>query len=1668
MGVSPRASGPAGGNHEVAVAVHYALAGLGHTEARGMLGVSIRELKFQASDLGHPLDDIVVTGETADGRPALLEVQAKRSITFTAGNETFEELVGALVKAVCLNPEGEFAVATERTTGVIETGVQEVLTLARLVPTATAFFERLNLAGRSSNKMRNFVDAFRTNLEKSNVTGDDAVFAHLRRFQVLYFDHDRPGSASEALQHNLANQIFSTSPALAVSTLTKRLSALDAAGGTATIDSLRAVLAKAGVKFHERPSLGSLRSRIAEMVDRDLDEIDSRIGGVHLARHGVLEGLDEQISGTAVAALIGEGGVGKSTLLKRLAERDRSTSPILVLTPASCPSGGASSFMTAFGSSVTLRDCLADLYSGQSGTIYIDGLDRFNNADKRRTVADIIIIAREIGLQIVFSARTGWNTLVKGQYSETVLDVLKDAVAFAVPSLEEADIDHLSDVLPVLRPLLLPSHPAAALVRNPYRLKRLLAAGDQASDIVTEIDLARQWWESGGQIEGAPSLVLDARRVLDSMAGAALSASDSADLSDMPSMGITALDDAGELRSIATHRYRLSHDVAVDWALAMRLWEMLVTSGSEALTSDAVNAALPIAELPRPPVERGFALFSQAVAENLDNKSFPALIAVLKALDGQKRWLDIALLALVRSERAMTCLSRQSSTLLIGDPPLASRFIRRVKAEHGQSESTASFLGVAATETDNAALKLVIPADKAWYLTIDWAIENLPELDAEALNAALDLIIAWSPIIRIGGDNLARRSLKAIASALIEDHRIQALPWREAQTLSGPQTSFTQTSKRTAEMIVKGWAFVEPATAARWLEVVSTGDRSIQAMNELLEAPMALPQSVPDVLIAAIKRTALYARSKQLRHERSFGMFDTNFLTRIHGVDLFVALFSARFSETLNLVHELFHVWLDLDVLTGRKTAKFNWDDIDITIELDSYGAARGQLSSYLLQSAILALEHVCHKRLEDGESLKDIFSSVLAGRSVIAGAVATLLIDLVLCHAKLDDKVLQALLGVSEILLEDRHRSINDQIDNGRSRVDFYKRSDTERDIIAGLNLRQSRRLSLEAVLTQIAFNPRHPWSSDLKAHYETLSAELGGWDSDEINYAAPAFMVWHAARLLDPANYVSETRPGSEGQTLTFKTFAFPDAMERWRSAQADQSTQAMQSSSHALAMRMALASSEKDPRISADVAEAILKGTVDAVPPADNSDTFLARTDSDWSIRVSAAAFIDAFGSEDQKAQWREAIDVVYSQTLASRPDSFGADDITFCPAAQAVVGLLHFYAESPHTKRDEAWLRLVAKQTKLVSLALAAHPKTFASLPQLLKAATLRLGVAGSSYTQNDGSSLSEATSAQLSIELEWSQDTGTPPSWPSPQGVNTDGQLAQLVESYASYDWDTAERYLRAICLLDNPSEAMKSLVTDLTPWLDGVAKVDRHDSGAKGYRRSGYIGGIFQRAALYAHDWTFAERDRLVYLLIARLDDANALEAISSFIGMVDAVAIDDTVSKVPIEARTALWQRLSYTDHWTRYTRDPNGSMSFDLKPALAAFSMNHQTGLSEIQSYAIRFPDDIIGALIEPISVALISSRGCPILSDAWFRLIERSDKSERLGSVLTTLAAVNPVAPNKFWRRNTLGVRVVTFVDESTPPGHVLGLEDLLDAIAGAGIVSAAELRQRIGRK
>jgi len=146
---NPASRGGAGPVFEAKVGASYLLSMLLEVEARGLPGCRMESVRLQRGEEGFSLDDIVVHGVSREGVTASIEIQVKRTLTFTASDNEFRDVVRQIGAAVSGESPGEsqhgFGIAIGRTRQSKEPFYQDVLKWARNLEDAVAFPNALQI-----------------------------------------------------------------------------------------------------------------------------------------------------------------------------------------------------------------------------------------------------------------------------------------------------------------------------------------------------------------------------------------------------------------------------------------------------------------------------------------------------------------------------------------------------------------------------------------------------------------------------------------------------------------------------------------------------------------------------------------------------------------------------------------------------------------------------------------------------------------------------------------------------------------------------------------------------------------------------------------------------------------------------------------------------------------------------------------------------------------------------------------------------------------------------------------------------------------------------------------------------------------------------------------------------------------------------------------------------------------------------------------------------------------------------------------------------------------------------------------------------------------------------------------------------------------------------------
>ncbi|EPR45030.1 AAA ATPase [Desulfococcus multivorans] len=1694
---SPRSTGPAGGQFETKVGTYYALALLANTEPLGLPGAVVDRLEFQRGGQGHPLDDVIVRGATPQGEDRCLEVQVKRSMAFTENDANFQSVVDGIVKARKIEPDRRFAVAIERTTGVIENGVQEALELAQQTIDEASFLRLLETPGRSNKDMRAFVAAFRALLAAKDETGDDVLYDILRSFSVLTFDYARPNSMAEHHDRLRARHLASEkSGADLYDSLFGLVLRADAIGGELNRDELVRKLNDLGVSVGAAPGLAVVRRHIEELSRHALQDIGMTVKGCQLAREkprreleGLLQAAETQ---GGVVEISGPSGVGKSGLLRTAIEAREAVSRILVLAPDRTPSGGWPAMRAVFGIDATADELLSDLACDGGGYLCIDGLDRFRDSAQRKTVIDLLRAAlRCPGVTVLFTARPGWEDEGALWIGEEMFAHLSARGRIIVEGLDDDEAEALAKAAPQLAPLLRPDHPAKLLARNLLKLRLLVSTRLNKKEAISEAALARDWQASGaaGTGERTRGEIHSRKRVLNAVANGLIDNAGLVDVSGQDAQAVAELIADEVLVEIHPDRVRFRHDLFTDWAVACVLFD-------DPGAIDRLGLGAP------PPfwMTRGFELACRMLAERSEDEAWPKLLRHLEAEGAAPGWAGLALLALVRSERADALLGRYDAFLLEDDGRRAAQLIRRFVASHTQSAAPlfnkGLLGGVAAPEG------MTIPKGPEWIHLILWCLQRFGQLGATPLSAAIDLFQKWLVFAAFGEKTVTPILLDRYADILVAAIERRDLPLpRYGEPLPEIKYAVTGDALDTARLYLALWATTSPGAAARYLNAVKNSKRPEAAISQILEFPGRLLGAAPAEFAAAFLRALEDDEEEdELRRKpgrrRSYAMsrVDGPFVLGRCGIGVFTEILEAAPATGVAFIKTL----TESVCAPEEGYPEFSVQFLGTTRRIEalfSYGWSRGRAPSAMLTKALAAMEHWAHRRLDGGETLDAVIGDIIA-EGPIVGALWLLIVDLVLSHSSLKGTPLRDVLASPETLAIDAGRANLDAVDRmGGGVLGRVWRSGPAADQAVEKDLagRVSRSVALHDVIPQLVFNLSKEELGALQAQFEAAVSRLGPWTDDAVDWASPQFMASHALRLASRDNYELVTEKDAAGEERKGWIYKWPPGQKKWLEEGAAKANAEHLTFTRSLAVRFAMDDETKVVNVSAADAEAILDETTAAAP---NEKEASHDPNDPWLERVSAAAFLARVGSQEDVVRRRQEIKSIFEQALQfqGRSRTLPRDDVMYDAHSMAIAGRLYLAAISGDEAETEDLLQAVATYPSSAAPAFLRHGGAVEKIDQKLLISLSRIALLAcmiprrAHYGEDKATydkrraDLESRLASRIEAERQWRKG-GAEPDWPTPpprrtrrrkrtliiRGADGAGKRAPRESEWPDYYYDekTGTTWLRILTRLGpSAGSTSKAVMRANRDWL-----LETNRSGEDGEDDSDiervWTRGLMDYAAAHARHWSGEMCQELVVDVLKAFSDEAFIDAAAAFIVQSDLHFIEgDAADRAYLlSVREAFWPRLKETWHWRSHLRSSRGGMEINLKELVSAFYMRLYYGFGDGPSYTKGLSDPELTPFIPLLSEIAGEAPSCPTIAHLYLNVLECLDPSTAEGPLAVTAEQWANKANNRFWNELGVGRRVLTVGQKAAVFSDISAWNAVFEALMAAGVTVETEFLERL---
>jgi ABC transporter len=1142
---SPSATGPGGPLLEAKVGAFYLLAMLLNSEPRGLPGSRIARIRFQGATDDLPLDDVVVHALTQAGLNATLDIQVKRSIKFSPSDAVFEKVlsqIAEVLKSGKLDAADPYlmGIATAQISRKIDGPYQEILQWARRSQSASSFFRKLNHPKVANEDMRTFVTTIRTRLDKFDAPfDDDTVWKVLCHLQIFVFDFSDDGQ-SETLVRERCRQALDAAhqdnAGALWSTLIEIAQALAVAAGEIDLEQLRQTIAeKSGLTL-----VGTRQNRealiaVAEASRHAMESIRDSIAGAHLSRRARLDHVNSSLDRGRYVEILGDAGVGKSGILRALAEELTAASNVIVLTPARVTPRGWSAFRNEIGYQGSAADLLSNLASSGGGTIFVDSVDMLGD-DQRATVNDLVREAARIpGFNVVVTARRSFGIEEPNWLPAKALDELGRAPSVVIDELTDDEVDELRTSAPELASLLSSDHPAKDAVRNLFRLEWLYQRGQQDQAPRTEAEMARLWWKTGdGKSDDGTR---DRTRVLRGLAKLSLTGPGPYPAAEYYSAPLNALIRSGTLLEPRAERVVFRHDVFRDWSIANLLEE-----------DESTYETLPLTRPAPASLFRGVELAARIALEGHgDAKDWSAILQRLRAPAVNASWQRAAILALVRSENSAEVLSLAEADLLAQDGAILGDLIRTVMAVDTMPVS--EVFAQMSVALPAGLEKLAMPVGPAWRRLIVWILQLGNRLPAATVADVIKLYVSYATSVYV---------VDPIAGTLVEQLHAWLMMMEGSPSPlgeSGPPKPTVERDRYQSLHEELRSAFlalctVRPALAEHYLGLVlKDKDAARTSAEQIVMSPGNLAAAAPALLAELTAKTLI---SDTKRRARRYGNFDrqepfthtdAKFLSPAPSRGPFLGLLNSAPTIGLSLIRQIVNHASTFD---GSRSRDARNDAVTILLangprrftNVRSYFWSRDGQGRYSVTSALMALEAWSHDRIDRGDDVDAVIADIL-GDGEMPAAFLLLVVDVILSHWAKAWRSVVPFAASPELLAWDRSRQVHDYNAARQGRFgDPEPKSAATRE---GLQKQSSRGVMLERVLPIYTLHAPPDVLADLRSKLCEAARRLGPYEPSS-DFGDPRFMVRYALNTTDRGNYQPQDIISEDGTVQSVQAYVSP----------------------------------------------------------------------------------------------------------------------------------------------------------------------------------------------------------------------------------------------------------------------------------------------------------------------------------------------------------------------------------------------------------------------------------------------------------------------------------------------------------------------------------------------
>ena len=694
--------------------------------------------------------------------------------------------------------------------------------------------------------------------------------------------------------------------------------------------------------------------------------------------------------------LVGEGGAGKSAVLRRLAERFGR--PVLVLKDDRVDGRGWSAFAGHLGVDLSAHEVAAEFASRGRCLLAIDGADRLLLSERRPVVEELLAAISASPL------RDRWSIIASARDFQS-RDLVADALVRAglpvggrivVSGVSVEDVWAIGEALPTLAVVASRSD-LGDRNRILFLLQEMLASPHLGAT-ATEVELAAAW-----ATRGAAATPPDPRRDHALAQIGELLLTRPVRLPGRPDVdpdGLLSLEREEAVHLVPRRdAILMSHDVHEDWILARtfqsRQTELpaLLRAGEE-----------PLAWL------RAMRVYGQALLEDSSGpQCWLHAVAQFEAeADLDPAWLRSLMVAPLYSERSIEVLNALEPALLADSGRLLVRLVETLLVSEFRLQEAHPGEG----SPNSAPIQHWIPILRSWATFVRWSARRWRRWPAPVIPLIAQVAHQWcaftqnleAPIVAV----VVRASLSLLME--IEDCEHPENWENRRHPFGDPEYRGWSEAERLLRNALARGAAAAPEDVQSYLGRLASCPWLRNEAEDLIEhhgqIPVALPKPYTDLLIAH-----LTPRERKPRYEGVIAYTDCFDLLSYHEAGIrhgsgfspaapgragFATLFEQDEAEGLRLFHRLEmrasvylrNYWCRRERRPLRPLLiPTPWGEIPLWGNQFEYQWSTGALGSSALGSCYLALDGWVSAQLEAGRPMEELCRLVLQRHGLVATA---------------------------------------------------------------------------------------------------------------------------------------------------------------------------------------------------------------------------------------------------------------------------------------------------------------------------------------------------------------------------------------------------------------------------------------------------------------------------------------------------------------------------------------------------------------------------------------------------------------------------------------------------------------------------------------------------------